>query len=655
MNLPHDLLKGATDIAYDLLKQRQQDQHGIYWLSSPVSNGEIAENICSGNAGITLFFIELYKQTEEELYWDVAEQSMAWLLWYCEQNTTDNYSFFTGRMGIVYALNQLYELTEEETYLYKALAIAQKSTQFLQTTTANDTLSSGTAGTLLALLHLHQTTHEESLLPIIDQFIGHLIAHAQIGPMGLYWNKSHDNIRGLCGLAQGAAGIGFVFLELGFYFQNEAFYWIAEQAFAYENYFYNNTLNNYPDFSKKIKDSKTYQLHKEKYLAGDWDFFTESKDSNNWSHGAAGIGLSRLRAYELLYNPQYLKDVQNCLDKTIETDLNNLSKKEQIPFSLCSSAGGNTDLFIEAYRVLKNEKHLNIAHKIATQIFDNQIEIPKKESLLMGKAGMGYFYLRLHNPLITSSILAPKLSVEAPLVTDANHYPNISILQPELERTVIQKSFPLTFDLLANVEPDNLINFLIEEHQQPTHSFIQLIEQITPEAPLTTQARIKDIFQIENTKLQVAQNIRSNALLHIQEVVHSEQVKDLLNRKNGSSFLQQFLKLADDVTILNAQWDWQATRKVADNLQIAAKDHPILFKPMAANLVEMPLNAFNYSILDAFRNANTTQNALKKIQSYFSNKALDNTTQHASKSDEIYQNAIEQIKHFLELGILVIV
>ena len=264
----------------------------------------------------------------------------------------------------------------------------------------------------------------------------------------------------------------------------------------------------------------------------------------------------------------------------------------------------------------------------------------------MGKTGMGYFYLRLNDPMVTASILAPKLSVEAPLITDADRYPNITMLQPELERSIIHKTFPMTFDLLANVEPDNLIDFLIDEHPQPTDSFINLIKEISPSIPQSTQQRVKDVFQLENTKRQVVQNVRSNAFLHIQEVIQSEKVSILLQNKDTTSFLNQPLQLADDVTILNAQWNWQATKKLTDTLHIAAEEYPILLKPTATNLIEVALNPFSYSILNAFRNSNTSQDALEKIQSYFVDKALDNTTQQQIEKYTIYQASVDEIKHF---------
>jgi lantibiotic modifying enzyme len=165
-----------------------------------------------------------------------------------------------------------------------------------------DDLINGNSGTLLGLLHLHAASGEKWILESIDCFIRHLVDRANHGPAGLYWDRSPQLISGLFGFSHGAAGIGFVFLELGHYFQNEAFYTIARQAFLYEGYFFNQAKKhkNWPDLRRGIYSDDDYREHQKAFLEGDMDFFTSGGDMNAWCHGAAGIGLSRVRAFQLL-------------------------------------------------------------------------------------------------------------------------------------------------------------------------------------------------------------------------------------------------------------------------------------------------------------------------------------------------------------------
>src|SRR5699024_2124001 len=76
-----------------------------------------------------------------------------------------------------------------------------------------------------------------------------------------------------------------VFLELGYYFENKAFYNIAEQAFRYEDAKYDKSKKNWPDF--RIRHSKKH--YKTAYLEENWNFFNKPKFMTAWCHGAPGI------------------------------------------------------------------------------------------------------------------------------------------------------------------------------------------------------------------------------------------------------------------------------------------------------------------------------------------------------------------------------
>ena len=88
----------------------------------------------------------------------------------------------------------------------------------------------------------------------------------------------------------------------------------AENAFSYENHWFNEQINNWPDFriekgillSKKNTDELTY--------------------SSAWCHGAPGIGLSRIRAYDLLKDDKYLKDSNLSINTCIKILEQNISK-----------------------------------------------------------------------------------------------------------------------------------------------------------------------------------------------------------------------------------------------------------------------------------------------------------------------------------------
>src|SRR5699024_2674310 len=92
-------------------------------------------------------------------------------------------------------------------------------------------LITGVSGTLLGLLHLYNVSEKDWVLDKIAIFVNYLIKQMKHAEDGIYWDINYRHAKPLCGFAHGTSGIGYVFLELGYYFENKAFYNIAEQAF----------------------------------------------------------------------------------------------------------------------------------------------------------------------------------------------------------------------------------------------------------------------------------------------------------------------------------------------------------------------------------------------------------------------------------------
>ncbi|MGH7599051.1 MAG: lanthionine synthetase LanC family protein [bacterium] len=131
---------------------------------------------------------------------------------------------------------------------------------------------------------------------------------------------------------------------------------------------------------------------------------------NAWCHGAPGIGLSRLRAFELLKKEEYADAARVAIQTTLEAESklkNNCEEVAARSYTLCHGSGGNAELFLEAYKIFGNEKYLLLAEKVALQTLAHgkmnhgyisgygRAGTQKDLSLFMGKAGVGYFYLRV--------------------------------------------------------------------------------------------------------------------------------------------------------------------------------------------------------------------------------------------------------------------
>jgi hypothetical protein len=676
--LKKDLLDEARRIGDRLLAEAETDENGMHWKTMTMDlNRNVSfiksENIYSGVSGIVLFFLELFKQTQETRYMDAAVEGMKWVVNYCKKNPSTYYAFFTGRIGVSYTLLQMHKFTREKEYLENAIAMAKPCKDALEGSPGVDDLINGNSGTLLGLLHLHAATGEKWILESIDCFIRRLVDRANHGPAGLYWDRSPQQINGLCGFSHGAAGIGFVFLELGHYFQNEAFYTIARQAFLYEGYFFNQAkeYNNWPDLRRGIYTDDDYREHQKVFLEGDLNFFTTGSDMNAWCHGAAGIGLSRVRAFQLLKNPVYKNEVQIAVDKTILTDIK--SPKPNPLFILCHGSGGNADLFIYAYQILRDKKYLSMAEKIAV----NALAYHEKHnhylagysapgtmedrSLFMGNAGIGYFLLRAAAPLHVSSILAPAIDVtlNPGEFASASHYPFIYISLPDLQRRLLQKDFKRTILISGEIMPEKL-NAFLTGHQLESDdtgcslvkSFAGFIKNTMPALPAKKKDVLSDVFELEWGKRQMDEEIKSHSLLSIKEKVMAQQAEKIIET-DSETFKKLVFRLEEDVRLAAADWDWnEANREQwAANLdrekgQEEEDFQPILLKPTPMGIKETRLSPFSYTILYEFQESNPVGGVIRAVIAAFESLTPE-------QEEMLKEKISQQIKEALLAGILI--
>jgi hypothetical protein len=634
-NLRSKILIETIRIGDDLLNRVQKDEHGFSWETMGMGENQSivwnkSEGIYSGVAGIVLFFIELYKQTNSDKYLEAVTEGSRWVEYYSQNNPTTYYALFTGRMGAAYMMLQVGELLKDKSYHQKALLIAEDCEHFLDQPNGIDDLINGTSGTLLGLIHLHAYTKEKSLLPIIKKYTEHLIEAAHIGLEGLYWDRSSKNIRGLCGFSHGVAGIGYVFLELGKYFKNKNFYWLAEQAFTYENHFYNEETENWPDFRKGHFDNKTFDEHKAEYLKDNKTFFTTSRNMSAWCHGAPGIGLSRLGAYELLNDKRYEKDIESAIAQThkVTVALENINT----PYIVCHGGGGNAMLFLEAYRLFKIDKYIDYAEKVGANglksIKEHGEYIPgysmadiEDYSLFMGNAGIGYFYLQLLEPFNTPSIVKP----------DVRSSDNSVVFEMDIntiKSKIANRYFPKTMSLCSEIK--------FSEEETVQHSIVNSVKKAVHNI---NDQRINCIFNYELDKMTLQNTIESDSLQSISVIVELEKNSTIINGSEDI-LLSSKLVLSNNAKLLETEWD-------CINLENDKQgDYYTLSVANVTEVTEHELSQFSYVVLDAFITAKCGIDVLNEILEMY---------ELTSEEDKmkIRDSVSNQITEALKSGILI--
>ncbi|WP_165963535.1 lanthionine synthetase LanC family protein [Hymenobacter radiodurans] len=260
----------------------------------------------------------------------------------------------------------------------------------------------GAAGAIPALIQLEREYPSPALRSFIVQLADQLVSKADRSARGWSWNTitggDHPN---LTGFAHGVAGIVNALLEAYAFTQNPAYQEAAFHGLRYENSFFDQQQQNWPDFRLTgIQDP----ANGGGYAAG-------PTCSCAWCHGAPGIALSRLRGYELTLHPALKAEAVTA----VKTTAAHSTWDQQQNFSLCHGLSGNAEVLLEAADILALAQYQQQAAAIgqagqeryrttelwATGLY-NAYQLP---DFMLGLAGIGYFYLRLTNPHVYPSVL----------------------------------------------------------------------------------------------------------------------------------------------------------------------------------------------------------------------------------------------------------
>jgi hypothetical protein len=576
-----------------------------------------------GASGIILFLLELYRQTGDSNYLAAAHFGVRNLVNLNNRSKTLDYSFFKGELGIAYTLLQFYKATNDQESLDKAVAIAKKSADdFLHYPYTANSFFNGRSGSLMVLVHLHSATHDRSLLDLINLFINKIIQGAQHGNLGLYWSNFNSTSHGQCGLLHGSSGVGYTLLEAGHYFQNEAFYAIAEQAFSFEDYHWDLKLKNWPDYKLDISNASDYLHQKYQYNQGNLKFFQGANNTISYARGTAGIGLARNRAFQLLKSPAFGVDVDTAF-QIIER-----SYREISTHSVYDGTIGCAMFCLEAYRTTQLPKYLDFAKEVSLNIH-RQVDFEKLQlrtvnlnqptdfSLLNGLAGIGYFALQLLDPMNTPSIVLPTLdsTIDKNIQTDA--YPFIDLNAAEIKRILLRKVFGRTIYLIENVAMYQLKRYLGQPQKclDEKMEFQIFVENLIPQLESKHSRIIKNIFELELRKSNMANSIDNGALVHMGEIFHAEEVERIFAMEDAD-FLSLQVSVNSEVEIVNTFCDPKLNTDTAfvDTTIDEDKTYQTLLKPTTQQFFNTELRKTCHEFYPRFNRGHVMEVVLSELQ-----------------------------------------
>lgn len=354
-----------------------------------VSYRMCGSDLYGGTSGIAIFLAHLYAATGEKIFRSTAEGSIRHALSQLDSyGSSKRIGFYTGLTGIAYALLQLAHLCHIEKFTALALFILEDlSKDDFHSETSN---VSEIAGAVPVLLKFHHEAPRDFLLNMVTECGEYLVGSAKKSEVGWSWDtKSGEDSE--AGVACDAPGIGLALLEIYRATGEVRFRHAAEQGFHYER-------------------------HRSKTCAANGERATAKYPSIPEVSLICASSLAKLRVFEILQDKVYLNEALVALRRIEESLSGSLSEWDSVDFSLAQGLAGIGDVFIEASRIVQDKHSQRIAETIGTSEIDRHndhngqwpckslgnFETP---SLMPGLAGIGYFYLRLHESKQVPSLL----------------------------------------------------------------------------------------------------------------------------------------------------------------------------------------------------------------------------------------------------------
>jgi hypothetical protein len=401
---PSACLDVAVEIATSLAREAIWDSGRSTWLGREMlapgvtAYGTLPADVYSGTAGLGLFLAALWHVARVKEVRQAAigavRQALAGVEALREANVL---GLYTGALGVSWAAVRA-GISLEEAGLVEDAAIQLRFCRdhANETTREEWDLLAGRAGAILGLLWLRRTLADDSLLEWATLLGVALIAAGKRDRAGrLSWSLHPGRgARALTGYAHGAAGAGVALLELGAAVRDRAFEEAGLAAFAYERQWYDAKRANWPDFRRM--GGKLRQL--------------PQQFSTAWCHGAPGIALSRLRAIQLAPGPQIAAELQAALETTGHATATMLDMPGT-NFCLCHGLTGNAEVLTLCsdgavpplvWRIAAYGRQACGAGQAPWPCGPHLGAVP---GLMLGRAGIGHFYLRLFDPSVPSVLL----------------------------------------------------------------------------------------------------------------------------------------------------------------------------------------------------------------------------------------------------------
>jgi lantibiotic modifying enzyme len=397
-----DSLTTAAGIGERLARAAVWYRGRCNWVAlDSAANGTVhralGPDLGAGTAGIALFLAQLAAAREDAAIRRTALGAISQALGHAGQ--VPAHGLYAGRLGIAYAAARCGRLLGEERLVARAARLA-RGRLCAQPAHGFDLLA-GDAGAIAGLLALARLLGDETLVQRARQLADDLAACARRGRAGWSWQPAPGArlMHGLCGMSRGAAGAD------GRY--SSCMRPPASSATATAP-----SARWTTSATGSILASATGPTCAASSAAKPRGAF-QPPFQTSWAHGAPGVALARLRAWKICGDERYRAEATTALATTaahVEREL----LVPGVDFSLAHGLGGSAEALLLGGELRPEGAVLaQRAGEIAASRHVASLDgwptaaagTGLAPGLLGGHAGIGLFYLRLHDRAVPSALL----------------------------------------------------------------------------------------------------------------------------------------------------------------------------------------------------------------------------------------------------------
>ena len=404
----------STAIADFLCRTRLTHEDHSTWLGTTqfrdasgatrFAHGTMGPALYGGVSGIALFLGEAAAKTGMREFGDVAASAISYAMSRVHSvSARTRFGFFTGWAGIAYSASRIGVLLDRPDLLRRGRGIL---TRLERESTAGSILDviSGPAGSAPVIVGLASSWNDERLRRLGRRLGARVVARAHKTVSCWSWGSDatgFESARNLTGFAHGAAGFGWSLMELHRELGDPLFERGARRAFRYERRWFQKDRQNWPDF----RDARAAR---------------RAPCRVAWCHGAPGIGMSRLAASRIHDDRRYRTDISAAIRSSTVALGDGL---DRFDYSLCHGTLGIAEFLVMAADAPGGRRAAYRALACESSAADDYVDRPGEwpcgldrglnPSLMLGLAGVGYFYLRLAFPDVPS-VLLPGRVVNSP-------------------------------------------------------------------------------------------------------------------------------------------------------------------------------------------------------------------------------------------------